>query len=261
MAGSNIKILVITGTLIFLIAPAFIVIYILVYNKRKKKHAEEKMQMEQDFNNELIKTQHEIREQTMQTIGADLHDNIGQLLSLTSLTLKSIVYGEPELVLKKVNDAISLINRSVQEMRLLGKLLQGDQLVGLGLHEAIKQEVNWLQKTGEYQVDYTCQNLDKVSVNHEKNLILFRILQEIINNTIKHARATSINIDLNYEHGKLKLTIIDNGMGFVMDEVSSKQMGMGLQNIQKRASIISGEAIINSLQGFGTTICVFIPYP
>jgi two-component system NarL family sensor kinase len=147
MAGNdNIKVLVITGTVIFMISPVFIVLYILAYNKRKKKDLEEKEQMEQNFNNELTKTQHEIREQTMQTIGADLHDNVGQLLSLTSFTLKSIAYGEPDTMMKKVTDAIELTSRSIQEMRLLGKLLQGEQLIGIGLTEAIKQEVKWLEK-------------------------------------------------------------------------------------------------------------------
>jgi two-component system NarL family sensor kinase len=260
MGNEDITQPIIIASAIFFLAPAALVSYLVIYNGRKKKHAEEKMQMEHDFNSELVKTQHEIREQTMQTIGADLHDNIGQLLSLTSFTLKSIAHNEPEVMLKKVHDAIDLTARSIQEMRLLGKLLQGEQLVGLGLHEAIKQEVHWLQKTGVYEVNYTCKGLDNTPGNPEKDLILFRILQEIINNTIKHAQATCINVDLNYDD-KLKLTIADNGVGFMMNELSAQQMGMGLQNIQKRASMIGGETTISSLPGNGTTIHVFIPYP
>jgi signal transduction histidine kinase len=261
MGNEDITWPIIIASAIFFLAPAALVSYLVIYNGRKKKHAEEKMQMEHDFNSELVKTQHEIREQTMQTIGADLHDNIGQLLSLTSFTLKSIAHSEPEVMLKKVNDAIDLTARSIQEMRLLGKLLQGEQLVGLGLHEAIKQEVHWLQKTGVYEVNYTCDGLDSTPGNPEKELILFRILQEILNNTIKHAQATCINIDLNYSDARLKLSIEDNGVGFGFNELPAAQMGMGLQNIQKRASMIGGETTINSLPGSGTTIHVFIPYP
>src|SRR5271170_649129 len=90
MADYDIKELVLITTLIFLIAPAFIISYIFVYNRRKKKHIEEKAQMRLKFGAEIAKAQLEVQEQTMQTIGADLHDNIGQLLSLTSLTLNSI---------------------------------------------------------------------------------------------------------------------------------------------------------------------------
>jgi signal transduction histidine kinase len=258
--NDNIKALVITGTVIFMISPAFIVLYILVYNKRKKKYAEEKEQMEQNFNNELIKTQHEIREQTMQTIGADLHDNVGQLLSLTSFTLKSIAYGEPDTMMKKVSDAIELTSRSIQEMRLLGKLLQGEQLIGIGLTEAIKQEVKWLEKTGQYHVDYHDEGLSGVTANPEKDLIVFRIVQEVLNNAIKHAQATAIAIKLSY-HGGLQLDISDNGIGFNLAEIQAGQMGMGLQNIYKRAVLIGGQTNIHSAPGEGTHIHVFIPYP
>lgn len=258
--NDNIRALVITGTVIFMISPAFIVLYILVYNKRKKKYAEEKEQMEQNFNNELIKTQHEIREQTMQTIGADLHDNVGQLLSLTSFTLKSIAYGEPDTMMKKVGDAIELTSRSIQEMRLLGKLLQGEQLIGIGLTEAIKQEVKWLEKTGQYHVNYLDDGLSGVTANPEKDLIIFRIAQEVLNNAIKHAQATAIGIKLSYHGGQLQLVITDNGIGFNLAEIQAGQMGMGLQNIHKRAVLIGGQTTIHSAPGEGTHIHVFIPY-
>jgi len=258
--NDNIRALVITGTVIFMISPAFIVLYILVYNKRKKKYAEEKEQMEENFNNELIKTQHEIREQTMQTIGADLHDNVGQLLSLTSFTLKSIAYGEPDTMMKKVTDAIELTSRSIQEMRLLGKLLQGEQLIGIGLTEAIKQEVKWLEKTGQYHVNYLDEGLSGVTANPEKDLIVFRIAQEVLNNAIKHAQATAIGIKLSYHGGQLQLVITDNGIGFNLAEIQGGQMGMGLQNIHKRAVLIGGQTTINSAPGEGTHIHVFIPY-
>lgn len=260
-SNDNIKVLVITGTVIFMISPVFIVLYILAYNKRKKKDLEEKEQMEENFNNELIKTQHEIREQTMQTIGADLHDNVGQLLSLTSFTLKSIAYGEPDTMMKKVTDAIELTSRSIQEMRLLGKLLQGEQLIGIGLTEAIKQEVKWLEKTGQYHVNYHDEGLSGLTANPEKDLIVFRIVQEVLNNAIKHAQATAIGITLSYHSGQLQLNITDNGIGFNLAEIQAGQMGMGLQNIHKRAVLIGGQTTINSAPGEGTHIHVFIPYP
>src|SRR5476651_399557 len=134
-ADNEVKQLIIIATLIFLIAPAFILLYIFIYNRRKKKHIEEKAQMKLNFEAEIVKTQLEIQEQTMQTIGADLHDNIGQLLSLTSLTLGSIELNDLTKVREKVNAAIDLTGRSITEMRQLGKLLQGEQLIASGLPE------------------------------------------------------------------------------------------------------------------------------
>jgi two-component system NarL family sensor kinase len=76
--------------IIFMIMPLFLLYYVFIYQNRKKKHIMEQARLKTQFDMELIKSQQEIKEQTLQTIGADMHDNIGQLLSLTSLTLKSI---------------------------------------------------------------------------------------------------------------------------------------------------------------------------
>ena len=261
MANNEIKSLIIFTTLIFLIAPAFILAYISVYNRRKKRHIEEKALMQLTFDAEIIKTQLEVQEQTMQTIGADLHDNIGQLLSLTSLTLNSIELDNEPKARQKIDAAIDLTVRSIKEMRLLGKLLQGDQLVVLGLSEAIRYEINWVEKSGNFHVIYADDKELPAVNNPEKDLILFRILQEILNNIIKHAQATQINIKLEYHDEQLYLKVADNGIGFNADELSMGESGMGLQNIQKRAGIIGGQASITSKPGEGTTITIFTSYP
>lgn len=261
MANEDFKELIIITTLIFLIAPATITLYIFIYNRRKKKHIEEKAQMKLIFDSELIKTQMEIREQTMQTIGADLHDNIGQLLSLTSLTLNSVQLDDPAKAQQKIDAAIDLTGRSIKEMRLLGKLLQGEQLIGMGLAEAIRQEINWIEKAGQYEVTCVIEGEQPAQNNPDKDLIFFRISQEILNNIIKHSLATQIIIKLEYQEGAVQLQIADNGAGFNPDEIPADQKGMGLQNIQKRAGIIGGEVHIQSKPGEGTCIDIFIPYP
>ena len=196
MAKNNIQDLILVATLIFLLAPLSIILYILVYNRRKIKHIEEKAQMKMTFDAEIVKTQLEVQEQTMQNIGADLHDNIGQLLSLSSLTLNSIELDDPEKARQKIDASIDLTGRSIKEMRLLGKLLQGDQLLGVGLSEAICHEINWVEKSGKYQVNYVREGETPPITNLDKELILFRILQEVMNNIIKHSFATRINIKL-----------------------------------------------------------------
>jgi two-component system NarL family sensor kinase len=261
MDKNDIRNLIIITTLVFLIAAAFVLLYIFIYNRRKKTHIEEKAQMKLTFEAEIAKTQYEVQEQTMQTIGADLHDNIGQLLSLTSLTLNSIKLDNRTKAQQKIDAAIDLTVRSIKEMRLLGKLLQGDQLVVMGLSEAIKHEIDWMDRSGKYEIRYMQAEDIPAANNPDKDLILFRILQEILNNIIKHAAATVINIKLEYLEGKLQLQIIDNGVGFDAEAMTIEQRGMGLQNIQKRAGIIGGAVAIKSSPGEGTCITIFIPYP
>jgi len=245
------------GSIFFILLIAIIIITAILYHNRKRSH---KIDLS-NFKNTLLQSQIEVQEQTMQTIGAELHDNIGQLLSLTSLTLNSVQLNNPQKAQQKIEAAIDLTGRSIKEMRLLGKLLQGDQLIGMGLDEAIRYEISWIERSEQYKVSYVRDEEIPVANNPDKDLIIFRILQEVLNNIIKHSLANEINIELHYQVGVVQLRIMDNGTGFNMDALPAEQKGMGLQNIQKRAGIIGGEAYIQSKPGEGTCIDIFIPYP
>ena len=253
--------LIVFLTLVFLIAPAFLLIYVNQYNKRKKRHIEEKEMMKLTFESEIAKTNLEVQEQTMETIGRELHDNIGQLLSLVSQTLNSVKLEEPEKARQKIDSAVDFTMLSIKELRQLGKLLQGEQLIGLGLCEAIRQMINWIEKSGQYLVNYDIEGEQPAQNNPDKDLILFRILQEVFNNIIKHSKASEINIKLTYGQGGIRLQVIDNGAGFDINHLQEDQKGMGLLNIQKRAEIVGGEISIQSQPGEGTCIEIFIPYP
>lgn len=260
MADSEIRDLIIISTFIFALAPTFVVIYIMLYNQRRKQHSKEKDKMRETFNAEIAKATQEMKEQTMQTIGADLHDNIGQLLSLTSLTLKSIEPEESSKISQKVNSAIELIAHSIQEMRLLGRLLQGEQLISQGLDEAIRHEIRWMEKSGKYKIIYLCEG-ELPASNPDKDLIIFRILQEVLNNIIKHAMANQLTITLGHSDENKCLCISDNGIGFNPGNLQSDQMGLGLHNIQKRTALIGGESRVESGLNKGTSITITIPYP
>jgi two-component system NarL family sensor kinase len=252
---------IIAGTIILLTLGIFIIGFLFFYQRKHNKHLTEKQILHSHFQQTLLQAQLEIREQTMQTIGADLHDNIGQLLSLTSLTLNTVKLEDAEKAQQKINMALDLTVRSIKEMRLLGKLLQGEQLIGLGLSEAIRHEINWIEKSGQYVVNYDIHGGLPGQSNPDKDLILFRILQEILNNIIKHSKAREISIKLAYSQGGVRLQVIDNGTGFDINNLPDDQKGMGLMNIQKRAELVGGEVFIQSQPGEGTCIDIFIPYP
>jgi signal transduction histidine kinase len=237
----------------------FIIYFITLYRKKQVLHLIEKEKLALQFQQEMLKTQLEVQEQTLQTIGADLHDNIGQLLSLTSLTLNSIDFEDAGKTQKKVEESVALTLRSIKELRQLGKLLQGDQLVAVGLSEAIRHEVEWLERSGKYQVSYDSEP-GLPTGNTDKDLIVFRILQEALNNIIKHANASRINIKLTHRDAVLYLYINDNGVGFNVDSTATGKHGLGLHNIHKRATIIGGEVLVRSKPGEGTSITIIIPY-
>jgi signal transduction histidine kinase len=146
-------------------------------------------------------------------------------------------------------------------MRLLGKLLHGEQLLKLGLEEAIRYEVSWVEKSGKFEVAYLVEGEKPAEQNADKDLILFRITQEILNNIIKHSQAKEITIRLEYQKAGIKLQVIDDGAGFNIADLPEEQKGMGLKNIQKRAEIVGGNIFIQSQPGEGTRVEIFIPYP
>ncbi|MCZ4223699.1 sensor histidine kinase [Pedobacter rhodius] len=253
--------IILLASLVFLLMPIFLLLYIRSYNRHKKNHFVEKENMRQKFESEILKTHIEVQEQTMQTIATELHDNIGQLLSLTTLTLNSINIPENEKAAEKIGNSLSLINKSIKEIRELAKILHGEQIVESGIGNAIEQEINWLKRAGAYDLHVNNDLLGLNISSSDKDLIILRLLQEIINNIIKHAQATSIQIDAYLKNEILFLTVKENGIGFDYEEAKNKKAGIGLASIQKRVELIKGKIDVNSASEKGTSIFIEIPYP
>ncbi len=248
-------------SVIFFLICAGLLLLVAMYNRRRKLHLEEKTLMNQQFESELLKTHIEVQEQTMQTIATDLHDNIGQLLSLTTLTLNSINLKEHDKSEKKINTSLELVHKSIKELRDLAKLLQGEQLVETGLGLAIKQELDRLKRISSYKLKVKNKLLDLTVSSPNKDLIILRILQEIINNIIKHSKATNIEIETSLVKEILYLCVSENGIGFDYEEIKKQKKGIGLYSIHKRVEMINGKIQINSNLSTGTQITVEIPYP
>ncbi len=237
----------------------FLIVYVLSYNRKKKKHHEETVLMQKNYETELLKTQMEVQEQTLKTVAYDLHDNIGQLLSLTTITLSSINLNDSENTAGKIALIEDLTLRSIKEVKALSRLLHGEEIVSRGLKAAIEFELEWLKRSDKFRISFD-HNVATYNIDSAKETILFRLFQEIINNIIQHAKATEIIINLETTTDSLKLTISDNGTGFNVDEILNRKAGMGLHNIIKRSAMINGTASIISAPLKGATITINVPY-
>lgn len=245
-------------TVIFLIAPLFLIIYVSLYNKKKAKHLEEKEVLRKTFELELLKSQIEVQEHLMETISSDLHDNIGQLLSLTSITLSSVKEENTEQ--EKINTARELTLRAIKELRQLSKMMDGQELIKKNLGHAIAYELEWLKRGAAFEVSFTDLMTRTNPENASKELIVFRLFQEILSNIIRHAEANAITIILDQTEEFISLTVKDNGKGFLLEEKLHAGEGLGLSNLKKRAAMMDGTFTINSAPGAGTEIRVQIPY-
>lgn len=249
-----------TGGIVFLFLAAIIVYFVLEYNRKQKQNLADSISMQQNFQKELLLTQAEVKEQTLQTIAADLHDNIGQLLSITHATLSSVNITDQSKSEQKIKTAIGFVNNSIKDLRQLAKLLQAENLLQQGLITAIEQEFDWLEKSGQYKIHFTKNISSNYLPNPKKELFVFRLLQETINNIIKHAQANTISCALVFKEQILSLTITDNGHGFNPEQLNVKASGLGITNMKKRAALIGGTFSLHSEPNKGTTVFIEIPY-
>lgn len=253
---------IIIGAVVFLFLTVSIIYFVFAYQKRQKQNNLEKNIMQTTFEQELIKTEYEVKEQTLQTIAADLHDNIGQLLSLTNATLSSINVKNQENTEQKVATALGFVNSSIKDLRQLAKLLQAESLIQQGLIQAIKQEVNWLEKSGRFEVEFINHFKNDFLNLNKKTLFVFRLLQETISNIIKHSEADKIIIEIGEdEKNQFYFKVSDNGKGIdLLSLPINKNQGLGINNMKKRVSIIGGHLDIISSPNKGTTIYIQVPY-
>jgi signal transduction histidine kinase len=248
------------ASVIFLIAPVSLIVFVMLYNNRKKRHEQEKEWLRTNFENELLKSQMEVQEQTMQNVAANLHDNIGQLLSLLIVTLSTIKPDQPGRVHEKVDSASQLGKRAIKELRQLSRIMHGQELIRMGLAEAIAFELDYLQTAGLHTIHFN-NNYQSKEGQTDKEIILFRIFQEVLNNTVRHSEATVIDVSIEQNDRCLKLTIKDNGKGFNEKDLPKEKKGMGLFNIRKRVALIAGEVDIITSPGNGAEIKIVTPYP
>lgn len=259
---NDIILLVLAITVVFLVLAAFLAVYIYTSNQKKKKHMEEKALMKEAFERESIKIQMEVQEQTIQTIAREIHDNIGQLLSIAKLTLSTVSVPEESVKARdKIDNTKTLIDTSIKELRHLASVLNAQNLLSEGLVSAVEKELEWLARTERYHIELTRINSDRrLEIDPKNELIAFRIIQEIINNIIKHAQAAKIFACFKHTENSLIITIADDGIGFDVEATKKKPQGLGINNLYRRAEMIKGTISIDSVLSKGTTFTLEIPF-
>jgi signal transduction histidine kinase len=248
------------GTLIFLILSALFIVFIVVSTQRRKKLLAEKKQMKYKFDQELLQTQLEIQEQTLKTISQEIHDNIGQVLSLTKLNLNTIDINKQEELQEKIKDSKDLVSKAIHDLRDLSKSLNTDNIAAMGLQRAIEYELEMIRKAGfETVLEITGET---IRMEPQKELILFRIVQETLNNIIKHAEAKKITVTMNYTPDTMEMKIKDNGRGVDLSPLNAGTdggFGLGIRNMHNRAKLIGADFNMSSSIGNGTIVSLIVP--
>lgn len=244
------------GSIFVLLISSFIIIFIVIYQQRQQKYMKEKEDMKFLFQQELLKTQLEIQEATFKNISQEIHDNIGQALSFIKLNINTVDIKNPNQAQEKLSTSKTLLTKAIQDLRDLSKSLNTDFIADIGLPTAIEQQLNLLQKTGLYNTSILIQGeVCKYAI--QKELVLFRIVQELLNNIVKHAEANKIDITVDYKTDSLCINITDNGKGFDISTLQLSQQrtkGIGLYNMINRIALIDGTIQFKAGAGNGTLV-------
>jgi PAS domain S-box-containing protein len=223
----------------------------------------ERREWEESLTKEKIKKQKIINKATVEAqekerkqIGKELHDNIGQQLTTTKLYLDIVKENTEGAEHKLVLQASKSITDIINEIRNLSRALTPSALNDLGLIESVRDLCESIKTTQAFAIRFYHKHFDEENLAEDIKLMLFRIIQEQINNIIKHAEATAILIRLQMDAEQLILTITDNGKGF---NVTSIKKGLGIDNMVNRADIFNGKLDLKTEPGKGCSITVTIP--
>jgi two-component system, NarL family, sensor kinase len=207
------------------------------------------------FRNEILKAQIEMQEQTFLSISQEIHDNLGQILALIRLNISTIKPCDPASTANKITSSKELLDQAIEDLRDLSKRLNFDFINQKRLSESIIFHLNLIKKGGQLETSFEKEGIER-PLDSDIKIIVIRIIQEALNNIIKHAAAKTITVLLFYLPEKSILTIKDNGKGFKQKD---RFKGMGIQSMIRRARMINADFSIKSLPEGGTIIRLVIP--
>ena len=250
--------------------------FILFFIRAQQKIATEKLrrqQMQLEHQEQLLYNNFLVQEQERKRIAKDLHDEVGSKLNLANLNLdrlQKIIPPEASGSKDTLEDLFSMLNDAMSTTRRISHDLLPPTLENFGLHEAIKELCDNYKYIEDVTIKYTCTQYltpepkrdsfrmetysPPLDPGTEKlvEVHFFRVLQELITNSIKHAQATQITILLSQTPHELRLAYTDNGQGFVLEEKQGVS-GLGLQNMESRMRMVGATLLINTKPGEGFT--------
>ncbi len=194
-----------------------------------------------------------IQEESYQQISSELHDNACQAILLSILNLQRIDKSNPTL---KIGDTIQLLEETLHEIHQLSRSLNGELILSIGLRAALEKQLDRMQQACGMQTSLSIQG-NPYYLTDEIELIIYRIIQEALNNILKHAKASRVEVELNFLDQALTVKVTDNGKGFDMQKEGRESAG--LRNMNFRAQSLHGKLKIQSAPNQGSCLTLQIP--
>jgi two-component system, NarL family, sensor kinase len=253
IGGNEAIISIIAGFVMFFLICLFLLFFINKYYKNQQTFLLEKNK----YNKQLLEVQVEVREEILQHVSREIHDNLGQITSLIKINLQmTALEKDPEKGKQILKETADLVKKLASDMKELSVSLRSDFVMENDFATSLTHEVNRLNKMGFVKVEHYHQG-EEVVLESNTSLFLYRIFQEMVNNTMKHAKASAIIISTSYHPPFFVLTYKDNGIGFRYEENSVSVNGnSGLKNMKERCKLIGADFNMKSIPQLGTEIII-----
>ncbi|MCG6187019.1 sensor histidine kinase [Maribellus maritimus] len=243
------------GSLGMIILAVAIFFFFVAYQKRLLKKELELTKVKSDQQEEILRNTISAQEKERKRIARDLHDEVGAMLSVVKLNVGQIEKkSESEKAKTLAGETKSYLDEVITQVRRISRDLLPPSLEKLGLSFAIQELVNWINKSGKIEIEYWSTG-EPVRFEIKKELAVFRIVQEIVNNALKHAEPSRIQIKTRFLNSSLAVSISDDGKGFDLNE--KLETGLGLKNLESRSGTIGAKFKMRSIPGKGTLAIIF----
>jgi len=246
-------ILIAIGLLVFM---SLSIVFFFYFSRKKVVKTElEKANMEIEHQKELIQSTLIMQEEERKRIAQDLHDAISSKLNIVSLNANFLT--EENITSKETNTIgkhiLNITSTILESSRKIAHDLLPPTLERFGLKAALEELCEEVGETKKFEVHYHNLKYKDGLLSSDEELHLFRIVQELMNNSIKHSRATQISLVMNHKENSLYLQYIDNGKGFDLERIV-KAKGIGMSGINNRVAILNGDITIKSSLGNGINV-------
>ncbi|MGV3765213.1 MAG: sensor histidine kinase [Chitinophagaceae bacterium] len=230
-------------------------VLLLYYNNKKKKVMQENDAIRIHFEKQLLQSQLELQEDIFNTISQEIHDNVGQVLSLAKVQVN--ILSQKDHPDKELLAALKTnLGTAMSDLRDIASSLNSDRIAELSLEELAGDAIARLNRGGNLTAQLSVSGTAKPLAS-QKKLLLFRIMQECFQNVLKHAEASLLEVKIDHGADELNICIRDNGTGF---DVAKRGKGIGIFNIMNRTALMNGSSVIESEISSGTHVRITIPY-
>ncbi|HEX2846482.1 MAG TPA: histidine kinase [Chitinophagaceae bacterium] len=258
--GVHIIIFLAITTFLILLLGGLMILVVYLYQQKRTLYQRTYSELKLKHEKKLIITQLEVQENMFRHISQEIHDNIGLTLSLIKLRLNTLNLEEKDKATSQINSSVELLSESITQLKDISKSLNADIINSYGLIMALENELTRIKDSSPISVSFKIEG-EPVYMDSQKELIIFRIIQESFNNILKHSEAKNASLILKYSTGSLHIYIQDNGKGFLFtnpDGFSNKGKA-GIKNMQARSRMIRAEMKISSNAEKGTLLQFIIP--